>query len=197
MMSRSLVRGRTAAPAAAAAAAVLVVLILTMTSIASCGKTERPPLLPAGYGNWRTTTDVRLDYPIPGHEDRFRVIRMNEKGFQFSGGASAPGGFAFPEGTIIAKDIYAVSNPGPDDKPVMVTAMVKAKSDPDARGGWLWVVKDLGKDAETVMTGDFCVRCHANANEAHPYGWKNPGAAFADYVFFIPGTSTEPTSDGY
>lgn len=189
--------GRGPAPDAAAAVTVLVVLFLTLALAGSCAKAERPPLLPAGHGNWRTTTDVRLDYPIPGHEDRFRVIRMNEKGFGFSGSAGEPGGFVFPEGTIIAKDIYAVSDPGPDDRPAMVTAMVKAESDPDARGGWLWVVKDLEKGAETVMTGDFCVRCHANANEAHPYGWKNPGAVFADYVFFIPGTGRAPASDGY
>ncbi len=156
--------------------------------ICSCSKTAQPALIPPDYGRWKTTTDIVLDYPIPGHEDKYRVIHINDKGLDFTREGRSPERFTFPEGTIIAKDIFAVTKPGPDDKPVMVTAMVKAASDPQARGGWLWVVKDLKMGKETIMTGDFCVRCHDNANEQHPYGWKNPDGSFSDYVFFIPGT---------
>jgi hypothetical protein len=35
--------------------------------------------------------------------------------------------------------------------------------------------------------GNFCVTCHANANEKHPYGDRNPREEFRDYVFFVPG----------
>lgn len=152
----------------------------------SCARPRPPLLIPDGYASWRRTTDVRLDYPIPGHEDRFRIIHMNDTGFSFSLVQGPSGRVQFPEGTIIAKEIYPTSNPQPADKPVMLTAMVKASSDPDARGGWIWLTKDLATGMEKRMLGDFCVQCHANANEAHPYGWKNPEAVFSDYVFFVP-----------
>jgi hypothetical protein len=163
---------------------------------ASCAAPPRPTLVPDGYRSWSLTTNVRLDYPIPGHEDRYRVIQMNEKGFTFTRAEGPSGRVDFPEGTIIAKDIFPTSNPGPTDLPVMLTAMIKAPSDPDARGGWLWVIKDLSSGMETLQKGDFCVRCHANANEAHPYGSKNPGGAFSDYVFFVPGRQSAASSTG-
>ena len=163
----------------------LVVALWAIAAAASCSAPARPPLIPADYGEWRSPTDARLDYPIPGHEDRFRVIRMNELGFGYA--RSADGSrVEFPDGTIIAKDIYATRDPAPDERPAMVTAMVKAPADPDARGGWVWVVKDAASGTEAIQTGDFCVRCHANANEPHPYGSKNPGGAYADYVFYVP-----------
>ncbi len=34
---------------------------------------------------------------------------------------------------------------------------------------------------------NFCITCHANANEKHPYGDKNPNEEFRDYVYFVPG----------
>jgi len=169
------------------------IAVLSLT----CIKPPRPNLIPEGYDTWNTTTEVRLDYPIPGHEDKFRIIYMNAAGFGFTRSGTSSERIEFPEGTIIAKDIYAVSNPGPSDLPIKITAMVKASSDPAARGGWIWVVKDLESGEETTMSGDFCVRCHANANEPHPYGWKNPDGVYADYVFFPPGTGSVPTADGY
>ena len=114
----------------------------------------------------------------------------------FSRASEAGGRVAFPDGTVIAKEIFAVTSPGPADKPVMITGMVKAPGDPDARSGWLWLTKDLASGKESVYTGDFCVRCHANANEMHPYGSKNPSGAFSDYVFFIPGDDATVESTG-
>jgi len=176
----------------------LLVVAMAASSIASCARPARNVLIPDGYGVWKKTTDVVLDYPIPGHEDRFRVIRMNELGFGFSKTSDGSGKIDFPAGTIIAKEIFPVANPGPADKPVIITAMIKSPSDPDARSGWLWVVKDLATGKENVYTGDFCVRCHANANEKHPYGGKNTSGAFSDYVFFIPGEDQAiPDSAGY
>lgn len=171
---------------------------LFMFSLAfSCKKPALQSFIPSDYGTWKTTTGIVLDYPIPGHEDRFRIIRINDKGLGFTRDGGSPDRISFPEGTIIAKDIFAVKNPGPSDPPVMVTAMIKSGSDSRARGGWLWVVKDLKMGKESIMTGDFCVRCHDNANEKHPYGWKNPGGAFADYVFFIPGTDPAIEANPY
>ncbi len=166
------------------AGAFLAVALLT----ACAPKPENLALIPENYNTWERTTDLRLDYPIPGHEDNFRVIYMNDLGFGFSRTTDGQAErVIFPEGTVIAKAIFDGSAPGPDASPMMVTAMVKAADNPDARGGWVWVVKDLALGKETVMEGDFCITCHTNANEAHPYGDKNLDEGFCDYVFFIPG----------
>jgi hypothetical protein len=170
------------------------VLASALFVVASCTKPPRAALIPDDYASWKKTTETVLNYPIPGHEDRFRVIHINDVGLGFSRASDGSGRVDFPDGTVIAKEIFAVANPGPADKPVMITGMVKASSDTDARSGWLWLMKDLASGKENVYTGDFCVRCHANANEKHPYGSKNPSGAFSDYVFFIPGDD-QPLAD--
>ena len=115
---------------------------------------------------------------------------MNDIGFGFTrtmdGQAEK---VVFPEGTVIAKEVFKGSSPEPGISPMMITAMVKATGNPDARGGWVWVTKDLALGKEAVFKGDFCFTCHTNANEAHPYGDKNLDEHFRDYVFFIPGNS--------
>ncbi len=179
------------------ATGLVVGALLATLLLGACAKPVRPALIPDAYGSWPTTTNVRLDYPIPDHEDKYRVIHMNDVGFKFTRTGSKPDRLDFPVGTIIAKDIYTVSNPGPADAPVMVTAMVKAPTDPDSRGGWLWVVKDIGTGKESIMTGDFCVRCHSNANETHPYGAKNLNGDNCDYVFFVPGEGSVSTPPPY
>jgi len=161
-----------------------VVIVAFVLVAGACAKAVAPALVPTETAAWRSTTSARLDYPVPGHEDRYREIRMNERGF--SAVPADSGRLTFPEGTVIVKDIYASSAPASGEGPVMVTAMVKASSDPDARGGWLWVVKDLASGNESRILGDFCVRCHANANERHPYGQGNPRGVFSDYVFYVP-----------
>jgi hypothetical protein len=166
-------------------------------------------LVPDGYSTWRRTTELRLDYPIPGHEDNFRIIYINDTGLGYSRtGAAQAEYIEFPEGTVIAKEVYEGASPEPGAKPMMITAMIKAAGSPDARGGWVWVVKDLAMNKETIIKGTFCFTCHGNANEAHPYGDKNLHESFRDYVFFIPGGSsiasggqspvaTVPFGDGY
>ena len=94
----------------------------------------------------KRTTDVVLDYPIPGHQDRFRIPRMNAVGFTVT--PTVDGGkrhWDFPDGTVITK------------------------------------------------VGNFCITCHSNANEKHPYGDGNANEEFRDYVYFVPGEG-EPTS---
>jgi hypothetical protein len=63
--------------------------------------------------------------------------------------------------------------------------MVKEPGDPRAKCGWLWITKEQGGE-ERVFEGNFCVTCHANANERHPYFDGNPREEFRDYVFFPP-----------
>jgi len=118
---------------------------------------------------------------------------MNDTGFGFSRtGNGQTERVVFPEGTVIAKEVYAGSSPEPGALPMMVTAMVKASDNPDARGGWGWGTKNLDSGMERIVKVDFCYNCHTNANEAHPYGDKNLDEGFRDYVFFVPGNTSEP-----
>lgn len=159
---------------------------------ASCSRQDATIALVAeGYASWRPTTQVVLDYEIPGHMDSLRRIVMNEAGFGF---AEGPAGISFPEGTVIVKEIllagsgdgYGLSY-GQGGRPNMITAMVKAKDDPRARGGWIWLTKDPESGRESVVGQDLCYRCHLNANEAYPYADGNPTGQFRDFVFFVPG----------
>lgn len=153
--------------------------------LAACSPATRKELVPAEWPAWRKTTNVELNYPIPGHEDRYRVIRINDLGWDYAAGVGQ-GRMIFPDGTIVAKEIYSTGTPAAGEKPVMLTAMVKASGDPAARGGWLWVVKDLSTGSENVVTGAFCFTCHTNANEPHPYGNRNVDGRFCDFLFFPP-----------
>ena len=62
--------------------------------------------------------------------------------------------------------------------------MLKRPGHPQARAGWLWIVKDIPSGKETIISEEFCVTCHANANERHPYGDRNPTEDFRDFLFF-------------
>jgi hypothetical protein len=159
-----------------------------------CGCAKHEIYAPPDYTSWARTTDVVLDYPIPGHENRLRIPRMNSKGFTAaptrSGGRLA---WSFPEGTVIVKEVYASAKPAQGEKPIQLTIMAKEPGDEHAQGGWVWLTRDLPDGKETVFTGNFCVTCHENANEQHPYGDGNPNEDFRDYVYFVPGEKIPKT----
>ncbi len=168
------------------AAALLGLALLAAALGASCRGRTRPAYLTPDYGSWRKTTELLLDYPVPGHMDRLRVPRMNELGW--SARPREEGGklrWDFPEGSVIVKEVYASRNPAPGEAPAELTIMVKAPRDPAAQGGWLWLTKAPGGE-ERLFEGSFCVTCHANANERHPYLDGNPREEFRDYVFLLP-----------
>ncbi len=140
------------------------------------------------YPTWARTTRTVLDYPIPGHMNRLRIPRMNALGFTATPLADGDRQrWDFPEDTVIVKEVYASAKPAAGERPVQLTIMAKDPKDPRAQGGWLWITKDLPDGKETVFTGNFCITCHANANEKHPYADKNLKEEFRDYVFFVPG----------
>ncbi len=169
------------------AALPALVLLFLILPLCSCARKTPAPLVPDGYSSWPRTTPLDLTEPIPGHEDRGRRIFVNVIGENFT--HSEKGGtrmVEFPGGTIIVKEIYDRA-PDPFARPpIMLTVMKKDPDDPRSLGGWLWIVKDLSTGNEQVMTNTFCVTCHANANESHPYGDKNPEKEFRDYVFYLP-----------
>lgn len=164
----------------------LPVLALGLFLSSCAGKEE--PYAPPDYPSWARTTEAVLDYPIPGHEDHLRIPRINAKGLEAR--PRSVGGrltWDFPEGTVIVKEVYASARPGPGEAPVQLTIMAKDPGDKRSQAGWLWLTKSLPDGEEVVFTGNFCVTCHANANEVHPYGDRNLSEDFRDYVYFVPG----------
>ncbi|MGO8694740.1 MAG: hypothetical protein ACLQMF_13845, partial [Rectinemataceae bacterium] len=57
--------------------ATLLFLLLIVSLLGSCVKKEERIYATPDYPTWKKTTDIVLDYPIPGHMDRFRIPRMN------------------------------------------------------------------------------------------------------------------------
>jgi len=174
---RASARSGPAAAVAAAAAAALLAL--------SCARPAPRAPVPADYASWERTTTAVLDYPVPGHEEHHRRIFINRIG-QGMRREVRQGRVVhdYPEGTVIVKEIYAGLQLRQGEAPFQLTVMIKKPKDPLARGGWLWVVRDMASGQETVIDYEFCFDCHSNANEPHPYGDKNPGGEFRDYVFF-------------
>jgi|GEM_PF-954571 len=162
----------------------LLGVLLTLPFLATCSKKELPLLRVSEYRSWTKTVPDILSYPIPGHEDKYRRIFISPSGIatwiESRGGRRH---YQYPPDTQIIKEILP-SNWNGSDPPLMLTAMVKRPQDPRARGGWLWIVYSPGTGKETVITEEFCITCHGNANEPHPYGDKNPNNEFRDYLFF-------------
>ncbi len=171
-----------------ASLSALVLLLGACGLMVGCTAGKQPIYATPDYHAWRRTTDVVLDYPIPGHQDRFRIPRMNNVGFTAK--PTNDGGklrWDFPPGTVIVKEVYQTPKPAAGELPIQLTIMVKAPKDPHSQGGWLWITRDLPDGKEAVFMGNFCITCHANANEKHPYGDGNPNEEFRDYVYFVPG----------
>jgi hypothetical protein len=169
-------------------AGTAVLILAAAGLLAGCAAKKTPEYATADYHSWQRTTNVVLDYPIPGHQDRFRIPRMNAVGFSAKPAAdNGRNRWDFPAGTVIVKEVYASTAPSAGDKPIQLTIMVKAPADPRSQGGWLWITRDLPDGKEAVFMGNFCITCHANANEKHPYGDGNPREEFRDYVYFVPG----------
>ncbi|MDP3178029.1 MAG: cytochrome P460 family protein [Spirochaetaceae bacterium] len=183
----------TTAVHALAALAALAVAALSLSTTTSCKAPSVPAFAPPEYGSWARTTNVPLDYPVPGHMEYYRIARINPVGAA-TRARSEDGSrrWDFPAGTVIVKEIYPSSKPSPGERPSALTIMAKQPEDPRARGGWLWITRSLPDGKESVFAGNFCVTCHANANEAHPYGDRNKALEFRDYVFFVPGDKSAP-----
>ena len=168
--------------------ALIVLCALLCLLLSSCGE-EELDLVPDSdsYESWSKTTEQELDYPIPGHENNYRRIYINDRGLEYTvEEQEGKTRYRFPKGTKILKEIYEGFDPAAGEKPIRITAMIKRPSHEEARGGWLWVIEDGDSGEENIFSGEFCVTCHSNANEQHPYGEGNPQEEFRDYVYFVP-----------
>lgn len=163
----------------------LVILIITIFIFISCTEPEINPYLNLDYSNWKKTTNIELDYPIPGHMDNYRIAYINQIGENLSitqQGQSVI--HDYPKGTIIIKEIYENTTYQPGDKVISLTAMVKNPQSPYAQGGWIWIMKPMPNGKEIINRDGFCFNCHNDANERHPYGQGNPDEEYRDCVFY-------------
>ena len=168
---------------------VILFFLIVLGSILTFSACEREEeiSIPQNYSDWQRTTTTELDYPIPGHENNYRIIYINKIGEEpIVEEQNGKNRTTFPEGTMIVKEIYQGFDYAPGDEPGMLTIMLKTPEDPRNRGGWVWIVENLAKGTQQIIESEFCITCHANANEEHPYGDNNPNEEFRDYVFFIP-----------
>lgn len=165
---------------------LLLLILVFIPVLTGCSDDEMGYTIPDDYDSWQRLNDIELNYPIPGHESNYRIIYINDIG---TGGFTAEQG-GYPDGTIIVKAVYEGLEPEPGAKPVMLTGMIKDPDHENARGGWVWVMKDVSAaSAENerplnVVMEAFCFTCHREANKPHPYADGNPSAEFRDFVFF-------------
>lgn len=178
---------------------VIFPVILLLLVIANCKKQQVEDKialpLPEEYRTWNMTTETVLNYPVPGHRDNCRMIYINTIGE--SPKISEQNGrvhHEYPEGAMIVKEVYkGLDPPEEHEEPFELTVMLKAPRHPKAQQGWLWIMKDVESGNVSIVERKICIECHANANETHPYGDRNPDSEFRDFVFFPP--RSEPVTD--
>jgi Cytochrome P460 len=159
------------------------VVIITALILSGCtGKETAVKLVPTDYSQWKHPVEEMLTYEIPGHTLDARLIYINEIGTGVTAGeVNGQVRYDYPVGTIVLKENYETPE---SEIPKNITVMIKDPSHPDAKGGWVWIAKNVGTGEETIFDEEFCITCHQNANERHPYGDKNSSREYRDYVFY-------------
>lgn len=162
--------------------------VLAIMVFVACQQKEPSQLTPDDYRSWNKTTDTVFNYPVPGHENHFRVIYINDIGNSVQ--PTQKNGrriYDYPKGTIIVKEIYqGLEQSKNGEEPIQLAVMIKDSEHPKSRAGWLWIAVTYATKEERIIDYEFCVDCHANANEPHPYGDKNPNSDYRDCVYFPP-----------
>lgn len=160
-------------------------LLIPLLLLSGCQEQEEPsPLVTVDHSGWSRTTTMPLTFPVPGHGSGERRIFINPVGETVEPPADSSEPWRYPTGTIIAKEVYPSADPPEDAPPDSLLIMVKDPQHPLSRGGWVWLSKEPGSEEERIFTEQFCVTCHANANEEHPYDDGNREGQFRDYVYY-------------
>jgi hypothetical protein len=163
----------------------LCLLLAAATLFTGCEESkEQTPLVTVDHSDWARTTTMPLTFPVPGHGSGERRIFINPLGESVEPPEDAEGRWRYPVGTIIVKEVYPSPDPPEDAPPDSLVIMVKEPHHPMSRGGWIWLSKEPGSGEERIFTEQFCVTCHANANEQHPYDDGNRNEQFRDYVYY-------------
>jgi hypothetical protein len=171
------------------AVAILVVLALG-AGLAGCSRPAEA-MLDYDYSKWTRLDDQPITEPIPGHSSGVRTIYMNDTGRGVT--VTDQSGrivWDYPVGTVIIKEVAMETDAGTPGDPSMILGMIKEPDNPREQGGWLWIMRNPRSGEETVFDTEFCITCHADANERRtvedtvPIGVPNPDREFRDYVFY-------------
>jgi hypothetical protein len=162
--------------------ALLLLAVLAVDG--GCRPEASGALLPTDYRSWSRFPEKPLDYPIPGHLSSDRVIYINEQGAKARVEQDDNRLVErYPAGTTIIKEIYPGRRTTEGQLPKSLSAMIKAPAHDQARGGWLWIVKDIATGREQIIDYELCFDCHTDANGQHPYGDGNPDREDRDNIF--------------
>lgn len=157
---------------------------VAVATLAGCANEPELVLPDLSYEAWTPTTTAALDFPVPGHGAGLRRVFMNDIGWSAS--PTPARDITYPDGTVVVKEVFATAAPSADALPQALTIMVKDSDSEMARDGWIWLVKDPVTGEETLFADPFCIACHENANEEHPYADGNSQEYFRDYLFHPP-----------
>jgi hypothetical protein len=160
----------------------LIGVMILAGFLSGCEEEAQVSLVPRNYSSWGSTVDEVLEYQIPGHTQALRKIYINRIGTtvtpqDMEGRVT----YDYPEGTVLLKENYTNAD---DATPNNITVMIKDAKNPDAKGGWVWINKNVASGGERIFSNEFCFSCHQNANERHPYGDRNSRREFRDYVYY-------------
>lgn len=159
-------------------------VLLLSAFLSGCAERAPETLFDGEYKAWSQTISEPLTYPVPGHGERRRMIYINEIGTDVTVSVDDSGvsTYEYPEGSIILKENYSDVE---GSELMQLTIMIKAPEDEMAQEGWIWLTKDPETGEERIFDeSNFCIVCHDDANQTHPYGDRNVNDEFRDYVFF-------------
>ncbi len=168
----------------------IALLFLTLLVLVSCDS-EQPVLLGDDFSGWTQLNAAPITATIPGHGSSIRNIFVNDVGTGVTTTTSGPRiVWNYPEETVIIKTVAAPGESGYSAETTMLLGMVKNSEHPDSQGGWIWLTRDPRTGEEMIFQSEYCVTCHADANERRtttdriPTGVPNPDREFRDFVFF-------------
>lgn len=176
----------------------LLVLTVGATGafVTSCAP-EQLPMLDADFSGWTQLNTDPISASIPGHGNAIRNIFINDIGTGVTKEViDGRVTWTYPEGTIIIKTATppapaeGSAAPSQTERPAMLLGMVKQSDNPRNQGGWVWLTRDPRTGEERVFDSEYCVTCHADANERRsptdriPTGIPNPDREFRDFVFY-------------
>lgn len=140
--------------------------------------------IPVDYQSWHQPLDKPIDYDVVGHGNSRRIVYANKVALQAAYVEDKYGQklLRFPNGSIIIKEVFKRKKGGYEAYP-QVVSMVKDTTNPKARDGWLYYVRNPNNPGIIQIESRFCSGCHEAANESHPYFDLNPSSQFRDYIF--------------
>ncbi len=163
-------------------------LALAAAAVAVLAGCEEPVerFIPEGYTSWERTTTEDLTEPIPGHPPGLRRIYINDVGTEVAVEKTASTTrWEYPVGTVVIKENYLSNEPAEGEQPGFLYAMVKAPDDDRSRGGWIWIARPYDGEEERIFDNEFCVTCHADANEVQTsIARPNTAGDYRDYLFY-------------